>query len=1145
MYPIKLTYCCWCCFFRFVDFLLESKIIPTFIFDGSDAPMKSDIHKKRQESRKSSLQLACKAIIKWCNSDNQDRAGLMKEAHKHFSKASCITQDLIAMCCKKLQDLNVHFAIAASEADSQLAFLANDLQQKFTAVLSPDLDLLTYGCPVVLFDLKPSGDLLECKISDVLNCKPQEKGQFDFSGWSLDSFQLCMSLAGCDYFKAHGIGIGKAYAAVRDCIKKNDDKIVSVAKKISLTDIQMTKWKQALQTFKHQLVFDLNEKKTVPLHPWPVDQGNLPSWLGATMTATQIKEIQLLQLNPKNFKKFTDENLQHWSLHNNKEAKQEDLEELMEKIQKTAKATLVDKKSKNSLEWLCKKFLCNLDIATQWINGKEYPDWWEHTGVMPSATLSTLLMQEPDLINEIGQFNDTHISNHKVFTCENYYKPIMDQEDELKLKSGFTYIDDDEKKENFIDQFKLGLHPLDPWITEKQFKKSEKKMETVTNWHTTARSDSNLPDNQHWRVFKVPVTLTITQRSMIHQWHQVYCTIYNWCVSLQGTHPLTLSHCNTGEKLEIKTWNQLRQYLFNDMLPHLMDRDNQQPKVKKKKRKRDESVDYDDDDQQEQKQSTDELQRQQKEKNPLNKTERELLRALQFTEMPRHTKDEAIKVFWSNRAAVRRRRGLKMIDDDDDDATLEKSKKKKKKKKKDQNDDDDDATLEKSKKKKNDQNDEVDNQQDDNDNTDPVHLYPLNASDTCFTVPLMTGSGFSVKWDSSDQLQQSDGTEQKKLQFKLGQDKGMGPINARRNNTLKRLQIPFGQDSHYHGTTQCQHQSELQREHDRYYLLLPFIRVAPTDPVHPHLPNILANDQGIKRTHTVAAVKQNGTKVHMIEPKNFQRLSKRDQKANKLKDDIQMKGKELTDLIKKQKQISGSSQQQQKKKSSHIVSSSSSNKSTRTISSSSSSSGSNNTTDQISEIEKTVKKKSTISELRKEIHNLTMQQFLNQKRMKSLAKSNNISLIDQLLTDFGCGDIVLMPHLCLGDLMQRVNPSSGQWRSWPKEHVQRVRLLQYGHMESRMKDICQNRGIKFFQVSETLTSKGCCRCGVINRDFKNEEMFECHHCPNRMHRDINAALNILLMNFKIYVGQFDLEIITKQVLGQDPFWEEAILMDYL
>lgn len=69
----------------------------------------------------------------------------------------------------------------------------------------------------------------------------------------------------------------------------------------------------------------------------------------------------------------------------------------------------------------------------------------------------------------------------------------------------------------------------------------------------------------------------------------------------------------------------------------------------------------------------------------------------------------------------------------------------------------------------------------------------------------------------------------------------------------------------------------------------------------------------------------------------------------------------------------------------------------------------------------------------------------------------------------------------------------------------------------RMKEKCEEWGVKLYLVDEDYTSKTCGRCGEINSKLGGNRVFTCNGCKLKYGRDVNGARNILMKNLKTKV----------------------------
>lgn len=117
-------------FSRRIKKFLSLNIRPIFVFDGKRLPAKSGEHAKREAMKKNNPQML----------------------------TTIQKQEVQTWILKFLQSINIDFIVAPYEADAQLAWMA--LNDEVDYVESIDSDLILYGCPKIIYKLRPSG---ECK----------------------------------------------------------------------------------------------------------------------------------------------------------------------------------------------------------------------------------------------------------------------------------------------------------------------------------------------------------------------------------------------------------------------------------------------------------------------------------------------------------------------------------------------------------------------------------------------------------------------------------------------------------------------------------------------------------------------------------------------------------------------------------------------------------------------------------------------------------------------------------------------------------------------------------------------------------------------------------------------------------------------
>jgi len=66
--------------------------------------------------------------------------------------------------------------------------------------------------------------------------------------------------------------------------------------------------------------------------------------------------------------------------------------------------------------------------------------------------------------------------------------------------------------------------------------------------------------------------------------------------------------------------------------------------------------------------------------------------------------------------------------------------------------------------------------------------------------------------------------------------------------------------------------------------------------------------------------------------------------------------------------------------------------------------------------------------------------------------------------------------------------------------------------EEKLKSKCKEYNIKLINYNEAYTSKTCGKCGNIDLNLGNKEIYQCKKCGLKIDRDINGARNIMLKN---------------------------------
>jgi flap endonuclease-1 len=154
---------------------LEKGIIPVYVFDGKPPLIKQKLLNMRKQIRK-------KAFEKLSDAQTES------EKIKYFKRCVWITKEQINQCRELLTLMGIPYIDAPEEADSQLSYLCKS--NMVYAVLTEDMDILTFGSPKIIRNLMSSKKTpLEINLEDILTKLELSHEQF---------IELCI-LFGCDY----------------------------------------------------------------------------------------------------------------------------------------------------------------------------------------------------------------------------------------------------------------------------------------------------------------------------------------------------------------------------------------------------------------------------------------------------------------------------------------------------------------------------------------------------------------------------------------------------------------------------------------------------------------------------------------------------------------------------------------------------------------------------------------------------------------------------------------------------------------------------------------------------------------------------------------------------------------------------------
>lgn len=233
-----------------VRMLIHYNVTPVLVFDGAALPMKAATHRERRERREDALRKAEQAIA----------SGNSRLAEEHFQRACSVTPEMARKLIRACRRINVEYVVAPYEADAQLAWMMRS--GYVDGVITEDSDLLVYGASKVLYKMNRTGegDMYEMKNLGSL----QSVNMFNFT----EEMFVCMCVAsGCDFFKGiSGVGLKKSHGLVKRF--RTMSRFVHAIRmdgryKVSKTFAE--DFTKACMVFRHQTVYDMSAKQTVPL----------------------------------------------------------------------------------------------------------------------------------------------------------------------------------------------------------------------------------------------------------------------------------------------------------------------------------------------------------------------------------------------------------------------------------------------------------------------------------------------------------------------------------------------------------------------------------------------------------------------------------------------------------------------------------------------------------------------------------------------------------------------------------------------------------------------------------------------------------------------------------------------------------------
>ncbi|EKE40417.1 exonuclease, putative [Entamoeba nuttalli P19] len=293
---------------EYLKFFNTHKIIPIFVFDGATLPSKKGVEEERLNRRKSAYSNALK----------YEKEGKQIEALVCWKQAIDITPFHASKVINAFHKRGVQCIVAPYEADAQMAYLSRT--GYVDVVICEDSDMIPYGCSVVLFKLN-----VVSNTCDVYQAQDLPKTPF---GINITLFQLQITciLSGCDYFQGvNGIGLKKALKIVGSCktikqvilsLKKNYNKQLPNNLEEQLND--------ALFTFNHQYIYDIEEKTIIPLTDFEGNETTelIERTLGKKLDQGSVIQIAEGKIDPNTLEPFKNNEIDIFDLEPIPEIKQ-------------------------------------------------------------------------------------------------------------------------------------------------------------------------------------------------------------------------------------------------------------------------------------------------------------------------------------------------------------------------------------------------------------------------------------------------------------------------------------------------------------------------------------------------------------------------------------------------------------------------------------------------------------------------------------------------------------------------------------------------------------------------------------------------------------------------------------------------------
>lgn len=215
---------------------LEKGIIPVFVFDGKPPQLKQKILDARKQIRKKALEKL---------SDAQNEADKIK----YLKRSVWISKEQMDQCRELLNLMGIPYVDAPEEADSELSYLCKS--NLVYAVLTEDMDILTFGSPRIIRNLSSSKKTpIEIHLNQILEHLSITYEQF---------IELCI-LFGCDYCPNLS-DVKHSLMFQTYCKHKNIEKTLEELKSLNYVIPEKFDYQDAKQYFMNSTHNDVDSEK--------------------------------------------------------------------------------------------------------------------------------------------------------------------------------------------------------------------------------------------------------------------------------------------------------------------------------------------------------------------------------------------------------------------------------------------------------------------------------------------------------------------------------------------------------------------------------------------------------------------------------------------------------------------------------------------------------------------------------------------------------------------------------------------------------------------------------------------------------------------------------------------------------------------